>query len=165
MERASRGKDLMSLQDSRVQSHLDSESQKPLKSSPVTRQDQQQPPQLNPSQCCLKWIQTHIFINGQMWEGPQLFHSLFFSLVRQTFPFCCSYLWHACSVTQSWLFATPWTVGFSVHGIYQARILEWLAISWSNLHLPVSCLGGGILYHWATRKAPTPLLLLLKFWS
>ena len=28
--------------------------------------------------------------------------------------------------------ATPWTVGSSVHGIYQARILEWVAISYSR---------------------------------
>ena len=28
-----------------------------------------------------------------------------------------------------WLCATPWTVGFSVHGILQARTLEWVAIS------------------------------------
>ena len=34
------------------------------------------------------------------------------------------------------LFATPWTVcrlpGFSAHGIFQARILEWVAISFSS---------------------------------
>ena len=34
------------------------------------------------------------------------------------------------------LFATPWTVaylpGSSVHGIFQARILEWVAISFSR---------------------------------
>ena len=33
------------------------------------------------------------------------------------------------------LFATPWTVVHQapfVHGIFQARILEWVAISYSN---------------------------------
>ena len=34
------------------------------------------------------------------------------------------------------LFATPWTVcsppGSSIHGILQARILEWVAITFSN---------------------------------
>ena len=38
------------------------------------------------------------------------------------------------------LFATPWTVayqdslsmGFSIHGIFQARLLEWVAISFSR---------------------------------
>ena len=35
-----------------------------------------------------------------------------------------------------WLFATPWTVipGSSVHGIFQGRVLEWVAIffSWGS---------------------------------
>ena len=29
-------------------------------------------------------------------------------------------------------FVTPWTVASSVHGIFQARILEWVAISFSR---------------------------------
>ena len=29
---------------------------------------------------------------------------------------------------RSLLFATPWTVAYQVHGIFQARILEWVAI-------------------------------------
>ena len=33
---------------------------------------------------------------------------------------------------QSCLFATPRTVGSSIHGIFQARILEWVAISYSR---------------------------------
>ena len=57
------------------------------------------------------------------------------------------------------LFVTLGTVGFSVHGILQARILEWVAISssggssqlrgWTHF----SCLGRRIIYHWATREA------------
>ena len=44
---------------------------------------------------------------------------------------------HACAQSLSgvWLFATPWTVappGSSVHGILQARTLEWVAISFSK---------------------------------
>ena len=48
--------------------------------------------------------------------------------------------------------------GFSVHGISQARILEWVAISFSmESSQPrdwtrVSCIGRRILYHWATRE-------------
>ena len=47
--------------------------------------------------------------------------------------------------------------GSSVHGIFQTRILEWVAISvsrgssWPRDRIPVfciSCLVGGILYHW-----------------
>ena len=47
----------------------------------------------------------------------------------------------------------------SVHGIFQARILEWVAISssrgssWPRDWTHVSCIGRRILYHWATWKA------------
>ena len=35
-------------------------------------------------------------------------------------------------VAQSWLFSTPWSPpGSSIHGIFQAKILEWVAISFS----------------------------------
>ena len=46
----------------------------------------------------------------------------------------------------------------SVHGISQARILEWVAISfsrWSSQlrdRTHVSCIGRQVLYHWATRE-------------
>ena len=46
--------------------------------------------------------------------------------------------------------------GFSVHGISQARILEWIAISSSRRSSQLrdwtltSCIGRQILYHWAT---------------
>ena len=49
----------------------------------------------------------------------------------------------------------------SVHGIVQARILEWVAISfsrgssWPTDGTCISCIDGWILYHWATREAPT----------
>ena len=66
-----------------------------------------------------------------------------------------------------WLFATPWTVayqaspsmGFSVHGIVQARILEWVTISFSRGssrprdRTPVSCIGVRRFNLWATREA------------
>ena len=48
--------------------------------------------------------------------------------------------------------------GFSVHGIFQARILEWVAISYSrgsfqprdgNCVSCISCTGMHILYYWA----------------
>ena len=60
--------------------------------------------------------------------------------------------------------------GFSVHGIFQARILEWVAISYSRgssrlrdqTHIScVSCIGRQILYHCVTSglpgKYPLPL--------
>ena len=49
--------------------------------------------------------------------------------------------------------------GFSIHGIFQARILEWAAVSFSREPSPprdqtcVSCIDRWILYHWATREA------------
>ena len=49
--------------------------------------------------------------------------------------------------------------GFSVHGISQARKLEWAVISFSRGcsrprdHIHVSCTSRWILYHWAARKA------------
>ena len=50
--------------------------------------------------------------------------------------------------------------GFSVPKIFQARILEWVTISFSRGssrprdRTCISCIGR-ILYHWATREAPT----------
>ena len=47
----------------------------------------------------------------------------------------------------------------SVYGIFQARILEWVAISasrgssWPRGQTHVLCIGRWILYHWATREA------------
>ena len=50
--------------------------------------------------------------------------------------------------------------GSSVHGILQARILEWVAIPFSRGssrprdQTCISCIGRQILHHWATREAP-----------
>ena len=61
-----------------------------------------------------------------------------------------------------WLFATLWTVaspGSSVHGILQARILEWVAISfsrassWLRGRTWVSCIAGRLFTSWATGEA------------
>ena len=71
-----------------------------------------------------------------------------------------------CSVAQSCLSLWDpmhWSPpGSSVHGIFQARILGWVAISYSKgssrprNRTPVSCgscIGRRILYHWATWEA------------
>ena len=53
-------------------------------------------------------------------------------------------------------------LGFSIHGILQARILEWIAISfsrgssWPRDQTPVSCIGGRRFNLWATRGAYSP---------
>ena len=58
----------------------------------------------------------------------------------------------------------------SVHGLFQARILEWVAISfsrgssWTRSQIHVSCIGRWILYHWATRGALNLLYLNFFIW-
>ena len=52
------------------------------------------------------------------------------------------------------------SAGYSVHGILQARILEWVAIPFSSGSFrprdrtQVSCIAGGFFTDWATREAP-----------
>ena len=68
-----------------------------------------------------------------------------------------------CSVAQSCLsLCDPLdcsSPGSSLHGIFQARILEWVAISFSKWSSPprdqtcVSCIAGGFFTIWATRDA------------
>ena len=49
--------------------------------------------------------------------------------------------------------------GSSVHGISQARVLEWVAISFSRESFQpmdqncISCIGKWVLYNWVTREA------------
>ena len=57
--------------------------------------------------------------------------------------------------------------GSSVHGILQARILEWAAISfsrgssWPRHRTQVSCIAGRRFNLWATREAPEEELNVL----
>ena len=68
------------------------------------------------------------------------------------------------------LFVTPWTVARQaplVHGILQARILEWVAISFSRESSRsrnqawVSCIAGRFFTVWATREASRWLIYYL----
>ena len=74
----------------------------------------------------------------------------------------CVYVCMLCLVVQ--LYPTPWDTlhcsppGYTVHGIFQARILEWVAISFSrgssqtrdqNSVFCVSCIAGGFFTCWA----------------
>ena len=58
--------------------------------------------------------------------------------------------------------------GFSIHGIFQARILEWVAISFSSGssqprdRILVSCTAGRLLAIWATREVITSGSLVAK---
>ena len=61
--------------------------------------------------------------------------------------------------------------GFSVHGIFQARILEWVAISfsrgssWPRDRTQVSCIAGRCFTLWATREAPRKREIFPKFYK
>ena len=64
--------------------------------------------------------------------------------------------------------------GSLVHGILQARILEWVAIpssrrlSQSRDRTPVSCvscIAGNFFYHWATREAPPGKYCILNLYA
>ena len=56
--------------------------------------------------------------------------------------------------------------GSSIYGISQARVLEWVAISFSRgssqprNRTSISCTGRQILYHWATREAYHMLFII-----
>ena len=124
---------------------------------------------------------THL--NQSPWTSNLTCSSLLCSFVLICF---------VCLVAQSCstLFATPWTIfcqaplfmefsrqeyfcnpmnyilpGSSVRGIFQARILEWAAISFLtqglNPHLLHWQVGRWILYHWATWEA----LVLVASWE
>ena len=71
-----------------------------------------------------------------------------------------------------WLFCDPMDCsppGSSVHGILQARILEWVAISfsrgysWPRNRTLIFCIHRQILYHWATWEAPYLSILVSKW--
>ena len=59
--------------------------------------------------------------------------------------------------------------GSSIHGIFQARILEWVAIPSSKGTSPprdrtrVSCTAGRLFTVWATREAPTLMDIFISF--
>ena len=65
------------------------------------------------------------------------------------------------SLSRVKLFVTPWTIAprLTIHGIFQVRILEWVAISFSRLfsktrgRTQVSCITGRLSTSWATREA------------
>ena len=69
--------------------------------------------------------------------------------------------WKWKSLSCDWLFETAWT---TVHGILQARILEWVVFPISRESSPprdrtqVSCIAGGFFTSWATREAQ-------EYWS
>ena len=70
-------------------------------------------------------------------------------------------------VIQSWpTLCDP--IDYSVHGIPQARILEWVDFpfsrgsSWPRDQIRVSCFAGGFFTSWALREAPSVIILNLS---
>ena len=67
-------------------------------------------------------------------------------------------------VAQSWLTLCD-PVDYTVHGILQARILEWVVFpfssgsSWPRNWTGVSCIAGRLFTSWATREAPWPEII------
>ena len=83
------------------------------------------------------------------------YHSQHFSPHKQVTAYGCV-CW---SLSHVWLFVTPWTAAHqasSIHGILQARILEWVATSfsrgssWPRNLTWVSYTAGGFFTVWAT---------------
>ena len=67
-----------------------------------------------------------LYNSGNYIQSPRKKHN-----GRESFKECD----HACMLSLVRFFATPWTVSHQpplVHGIFQARILEWVAISFSR---------------------------------
>ena len=84
--------------------------------------------------------------------------------------FLCNIASRVCSVAQSCLIpCKPMDCslpGYSVHGIFQARILEWVAISYSressrsrdpNCISCISCINKQILYYWTSAPRGNPI--------
>ena len=76
----------------------------------------------------------------------------------------CNHLFELLLFSCGWLFCDPIDCsppGSSTHGISLAKILEWVAISFSRVYSwpkdwsCVFCIGRQIPYHWATWEAPS----------
>ena len=86
--------------------------------------------------------------------------------MRSMWSYCCYLVAKSCLTLCSPMGCSP--PGSSVHGISQARILEWAAISSSRESSQlrdgtcVSCISRQILYHWATREAQFVIYYLLS---
>ena len=102
----------------------------------------------HPSQCISMWIsETKPFVSGRVID-------FFLPLCTLCAFFVCFVLSNFCDPTDG----NP--PGSSVHGILQARLLEWVAIlfssgsSWPRDWTQVSPIAGRFFTIWATREAP-----------
>ena len=102
-----------------------------------------------------KWQPTPVFLPGESQGQGSLWAAVYG--VAQSWT-RLKWLSSSSSSSSSMACSPP---GYSVHGISQVRILEWVAVSFSgdlpNPRIePVSCIGRWVLYHQATWEAHTP---------
>ena len=109
------------------------------------------------------------------WYFYSMFYSVFISLIYFRIYFCMQWegeseseVAQLCPTLCNPVDCSP--PDFSVHGILQARILEWVAVSFSRGssqprdRTQVSCIAGRRFNLWATREAfPSTFLLFLQF--
>ena len=80
-------------------------------------------------------------------------------------PMCVCVCVCVCTLSCVQLFMIPWTIlpQAALHGIFQAKILEWVAISysrrssWPRDQIHISCIGRWILNHCTTWEAHIPV--------
>ena len=99
---------------------------------------------------------SEMFLKLVAWEKCSQIKHIIFTLIRQCACVCAQSLQMCPTLCDSMKCSPP---GSSVHGIPQAGILEWVAMSSSRGSSPprnqtwVSCIGRQVLYSWATREA------------
>ena len=84
---------------------------------------------------------------------------IYMCVYTRMYIYIMEYCIHAQSCLTLWDSMDYSPLGSSVHGIFQPRTLEWVAISsprgssWPRDQTCISCIGRQILYQWATREA------------
>ena len=111
------------------------------------------------SKCGSGWFRSIGIVSGML-----LVHNVFLKALGKSKSkgvhgcFCCSVAQSSPTLWNPMDCSPP---GFSVHGILQARTLEWVAIpfsrgsSWPRDQTCISCIGRWVLYHSATREVNT----------
>ena len=114
--------------------------------------------------CTVCWAKISVDSALSMWMTMSIFNP---NYVKHTVRWPRSKKWQAAWFISSevlshvWLFGIWWTVAYksSIYGIFQARILEWVAISfsrgssWPRDQTQVSHIAGRCFTLWATREA------------
>ena len=107
-----------------------------------------------PDSSCPRLLHTHTS-RPTMWRQDSMGVSAEWGLWHC---YCCLVAKSCLTLCNSMDYNLP---GSSVHGILWTRILEWVAIFFFRWSSPsrdwthISCIARWILYHWATRKAPS----------